>query len=88
MTSKKVKKLKSNLRTRDNPTLLSLLRMGAKITLPDGRYLEGEPATGYVKIGRGEQWLGRYILDRKGLRLALADRDWRQAPMEQLGLGV
>ena len=60
-----------------NPTLLSLLKMGCKITLPDGRWLNGEPSTGYLVAGFDPGgWVGRWCLDRTGLRNALCDRDF------------
>jgi hypothetical protein len=62
-----------------NPTLLSLLSMGCRITLPDGRWLDGDTTNKYIGLGcENVGSLGSYDLSRDGLKRALDDRDFQK----------
>jgi len=64
-------------RKNGNPTLLSLLKLGAKIEFADGRYLRPLLKERNIQAGSltgGE--VGSYPLTREGLRVALADLIW------------
>lgn len=73
----KTNPLLSTLSTESNPFLLELLEMGAEIVLPDGRWMVGDPDSGYIDFGvqTGES-LGLWELNRNGLRNLLGDPDF------------
>ena len=66
------------LNKNSNPSLLNLLKMGAKVVLPDGRYLAGLPQTGYIDFGNDLSSMGLYSLDREGLKNILDAREFQQ----------
>lgn len=54
-------------------TTLALLQTGARVTFPDGMYLEGIPATAYLEVGTEWGSEGLWTLNEKGLENALLD---------------
>ena len=56
-----------------NPTLLTLLKAGCRVELPNGYALQGDPANKYIdtiNCGGGDD--GLHLLTRDGLKEALA----------------
>jgi len=66
-----------------NPTMLRLLKIGARIELPDGRWFMGDTKYGWIDIGHADFRFGCYSLNKEGLVLALQDRDLLQAVRQQ-----
>jgi hypothetical protein len=60
-----------------NPTLLTLLKQGAEVKLPNDYILKGQPSTGYIEIGfdigGGFVSEGLWTLDANGVQNALLD---------------
>ena len=63
-----------------NPTLLTLLKQGCKITFPSGYILSGDISNGYINtgfnIGCGYSADGLRILGRDGVSEALKDEKY------------
>jgi hypothetical protein len=69
-----------------NPTLLTLLRLGCRVTFPNGAWMQGDPETRFIDIGKADaplrpvtadrpDYRGVWSLCRTGLQRALTDRD-------------
>lgn len=67
-----------------NPTLFSLLKIGAFIEFPSGVWLKGDPEDGYIKIGTDVGGsMGLWNLDREGLAQAMLDKsEWERSVRE------
>lgn len=59
--------------------VLTLAKMGARVTFPDGRWIEGDPDTKYLDFGNEFGSFGLYLLEEKGVENILGDRDWERA---------
>lgn len=70
------------LHRQSNPQLLDLLKKGATIVLPDGRWLSGDVRDCSIVIGldyhTNRSSIGVWNLDREGLRHALGDSDFQE----------
>lgn len=56
-----------------NPTLLELLKTGARVTFDDGFFLQGLPDDHYIRVGNEHCDDGLWFLNEDGLEQAIDD---------------
>ena len=66
-----------------NPTLLTLLKAGCKVTFPSGYHMSGDTARGYIDLGHEFGPDGVRTLNRDGVLLSLEDERYYRKSQEQ-----